>query len=88
MSINLYNGDCIEIMNSLIKEGVKVDAIITDIPYGTTSCDWDVIIPFDKMWECIHKISNDNTAIALFGNEPFSSLLRSSNIKEFKYDIY
>lgn len=88
MSINLYNGDCIEIMNSLIKEGVKVDAIITDIPYGTTSCDWDVVIPFDKMWECIHKISNDNTAIALFGNEPFSSLLRNSNIKEFKYDIY
>lgn len=88
MSINLYNGDCIEIMNSLIKEGVKVDAIITDIPYGTTSCDWDVVIPFDKMWKCIHKISNDNTAIALFGNEPFSSLLRSSNIKEFKYDIY
>lgn len=88
MSINLYNGDCIEIMNSLIKEGVKVDAIITDIPYGTTTCNWDNIIPFDEMWECIKGIRKDNSPILLFGNEPFSSHLRTSNIKEYKYDIY
>lgn len=88
MSINLYNGDCIEIMNSLIKEGVKVDAIITDIPYGTTTCNWDNIIPFDEMWRCIKGIRKDNSPILLFGNEPFSSCLRTSNIKEYKYDIY
>ena len=88
MSINLYNGDCIEIMNSLIKEGVKADAIITDIPYGITTCNWDAVIPFDKMWECIKGIRKSNSPILLFGNEPFSSYLRTSNIKEYKYDIY
>ena len=88
MSINLIQGDCIEIMNKLIKDGTKVDAIITDIPYGTTSCYWDTIIPFDKMWDCLKRIRKDNAAILLFGNEPFSSYLRLSNINEYRYDIY
>ena len=48
--INLYQGDCIEVMKQLISEGVTVDCIITDLPYGTTPCPWDVIIPFDEMW--------------------------------------
>lgn len=84
--IDLYNGDCIEIMQQLIDKGIKVDAIITDIPYGTTSCNWDIVIPFDKMWDKLLKISNDKTPIVLFGSEPFSSQLRCSNIKMFKYD--
>jgi site-specific DNA-methyltransferase (adenine-specific) len=84
--IELYNGDCIEIMQNLINQGVKVDAIITDIPYGTTRCKWDNVIPFNEMWECIKKIRKDNTPIILFGSEPFSSKLRLSNIKEYKYD--
>lgn len=86
--IELYNGDCIEIMNALIERKLKVSAVITDIPYGTTACEWDAIIPFNEMWKCIHELSKENTAVALFGNEPFSSLLRTSNIKEYKYDIY
>ena len=86
--IELYNGDCIEIMKTLIEQKIKVNAVITDIPYGTTACEWDVIIPFNEMWNCIHELSKENTAVALFGNEPFSSLLRTSNIKEYKYDIY
>ena len=86
--ISLYNGDCLEVMNQLIERGIKVDAIITDIPYGTTTCPWDIIIPFDKMWDCINKLRKDNTPILLFGNEPFSSTIRCSNIKEYKYDIY
>lgn len=84
----LYNGDCISIMKQLIEEGVKVDCIITDLPYGTTPCPWDVIIPFDEMWECINKIIKPDGAILLFGQEPFSSLLRASNIKNYKYDWY
>ena len=63
-----------------------MDAIITDPPYGTTSCKWDAVIPFDKMWERLKQIRNDNTPIILFGSEPFSSFLRTSNIKEYKYD--
>lgn len=88
MEVNLFQGDCIEVMEQLIKDNVKVDAIITDIPYGTTSCSWDIIIPFDKMWDCLKKIRKDNAPILLFGNEPFNSYLRISNISEYKYDIY
>ena len=87
-SINLYNGDCLEIMDNLIQQGIKVDAIITDPPYGTTKCIRDSIIPFEPMWNCIKKIRKCNAVVCLFGNEPFSSLLRESNIEEYKYDLY
>jgi site-specific DNA-methyltransferase (adenine-specific) len=73
-------------MDRLIEEGVKVDAIITDPPYGTTACKWDSVIPFDEMWERLNKIIKPNGAIVLFGSEPFSSALRMSNIKNYKYD--
>ena len=82
----LIQGDCIEVMQNLIKQGVKVDAIITDPPYGTTACKWDSVIPFDKMWDCLNKLIKDNGAIVLFGSEPFSSRLRISNLKMYKYD--
>ena len=84
--INLYNGDCLEVMDMLIEKGIKVDAIITDPPYGTTACSWDSVIPFDKMWERLNKLIKPNGAIILFGSEPFSSALRMSNIKNYKYD--
>jgi len=73
-------------MDKLIAEGVKVDAIITDPPYGTTACKWDSIIPFDEMWKRLKQLRKDRTPILLFGSEPFSSALRMSNIKEYKYD--
>lgn len=84
--IDLYNGDCLDIMDSLIKHGIKVDAIITDPPYGTTACKWDTIIPFVSMWERLNKMIKPNGAIVLFGSEPFSSKLRMSNIDNYKYD--
>lgn len=88
MNINykLYQGDCLEVMDGLIEEGIKFDAIIADPPYGTTACKWDEVIPFDRMWERVNKLIKDNGAICLFGNEPFSSKLRMSNIKNYKYD--
>ena len=83
----LYNGDCLEVMDLLIAEGVKVDAIITDLPYGTTACPWDNVIPFEPMWDRLHKLVKDkNTPIVLFGSQPFTSTLISSNLKEFKYE--
>ena len=82
----LIHGDCIEEMNKLIEEDVKVDLILTDLPYGTTACKWDTIIPFNEMWYHIDKITYDTTPIVLFGSEPFSSHLRLSNIKEYRYD--
>lgn len=73
-------------MDELIEQGIKVDMILTDPPYGTTACKWDTIIPFEPMWDKINKLSGDNTPIVLFGSEPFSSALRMSNIKQYKYD--
>ena len=86
--IQLYKGDCLEVMDRLIKEGVIVDAIICDPPYGTTACKWDSIIPFDEMWLRLNRLIKPNGAIVLFGSEPFSSALRMSNIKNYKYDWY
>ena len=66
----------------------SIDAIITDPPYGTTACKWDSVIPFEPMWEQLNRIIKPNGAIVLFGSEPFSSALRMSNIKNYKYDWY
>lgn len=82
----MFLGDCLEVMDELIAKGVKVDAIITDPPYGTTACKWDSVIPFAPMWERLGKLIKPNGAIVLFGSEPFSSALRMSNIKQYKYD--
>lgn len=84
--VDLHNGDCLEVMDKLIEQGVQVDCILTDPPYGTTACKWDSIIPFDEMWERLNKLIKPNGAIVLFGSEPFSSHLRMSNIKNYKYD--
>lgn len=87
--MKLYNGDCLEIMPKLIEQGIKVDAIITDPPFGTTACAWDSVIPFDEMWKWLNSIcKNEHTPILLFGQQPFTSLLISSNIKNFKFVWY
>ena len=80
----IYNEDCLEGMKR-IDDGT-VDCIITDLPYGTTDCKWDVVIPFEPLWEQFRRITKPNAAIVLFGSEPFSSALRMSNIKEWRYD--
>lgn len=84
--MRLINGDCLKVMDSLIEEGITVDAVITDLPYGTTPCPWDVIIPFDEIWERLNKLVKEDGAVVLFGQEPFSSLMRVSNIKNYRYD--
>ena len=66
----------------------SIDMILCDLPYGTTKCSWDVIIPFEQLWEQYNRIAKDSAAIVLFGQEPFSSLLRQSNLANYKYDIY
>jgi len=82
--IKLLKGDCLELMKE-IPSG-SIDAIITDPPYGTTACKWDSVIDFELMWEQLNRIIKPNGAIVLFGSEPFSSALRMSNIKNYKYD--
>ena len=81
--INLLHGDCLELIKDIPDN--SIDMVLTDPPYGTTACKWDTVIDFDLMWEQLKRITKDNGAICLFGSEPFSSLLRCSNIKNFKY---
>ena len=78
------HGDCLKLMKD-IPDG-SVDLILTDPPYGTTQCKWDTIIDLDLMWEQLKRIIKPNGAIVLFGAEPFSSVLRMSNLEMFKYD--
>lgn len=84
--INLIKGDCLIEMQNIPDK--SIDAIICDLPYGTTACKWDVVIPFDKLWEQYKRVIKSNGAIVLFGSEPFSSHLRLSNLVWFKYDWY
>ena len=78
----LYHADCLQIMPEL----EPVDLVLTDPPYGLTACKWDLVIPLDEMWVKLKTIIKKNTAIVLFGSEPYSSVLRMSNIKKYKYD--
>ena len=80
----IYNEDCLEGMKR-IPDG-SVDCIICDLPYGTTACAWDSVIPFDKLWEQYRRITKPNAAIVLFGQQPFTSALVMSNPDWFKYD--
>jgi len=80
----LMLGDCLERMKEI--ESGSVDMILTDPPYGTTACKWDSIIDLPLMWEQLKRIIKPNGVIVLFGAEPFSSALRMSNIKQYKYD--
>ena len=82
---NLIKGECLEAMDMLIEKGFKFDSIITDIPYGTTACNWDSIIPLEIMWDKINKLIKDNGAICLFSAQPFTSELIHSNIKNYKH---
>jgi len=80
----LMQGDCLERMKE-IPDG-SIDMILADPPYGTTACKWDSIIPLEPMWTQLKRVIKPNGAIVLFGQEPFSSYLRISNIKGYKYD--
>lgn len=82
--IDLRKGDCLELMKDIPDK--SIDAIIADLPYGTTACKWDTIIPFDKLWEQYERIIKPNGAIVLFGSQPFTSALVMSNPKMFKYE--
>ena len=83
-NIELWQGDCLELMKNIPDK--SVDLILCDLPYGTTACKWDIIIPFDKLWGGYKRIIKDSGVICLFGSEPFSSKLRMSNLDWFKYD--
>ena len=77
-------GDCLKFMPSIPDK--SIDMILCDLPYGTTACKWDTIIPFEPLWEQYKRIIKDNGAIVLTASQPFTSALVMSNIKMFKYE--
>ena len=83
-NIQLYQGDCLEVMKNIPDK--SIDLVLTDPPFGTTSCSWDSVIPLEPMWEQIKRITKPKSAIVLFGCQPFTSVLVSSNTGMFKYE--
>lgn len=83
--IKLLQGDCLELMKEIPDH--SIDMILCDLPYGTTACKWDIIIPFESLWEQYKRIIKNNGAIALFGKQPFTSFLVQSNLKWWRYEL-
>lgn len=83
MTIKLLMGDCLELMKNL--PDASVDLILCDLPYGTTACKWDSVIPFDPLWAQYRRVAKQNAAIVLTASQPFTSALVMSNPKMFKY---
>lgn len=81
----IIEGDCLDVMKDIPDK--SIDMILCDLPYGTTACSWDVVIPFDLLWEQYKRIVKDNACICLFGSQPFTTDLIMSNRKMFKYEI-
>jgi len=81
----IYNADCLDVMPQLADK--SIDCIICDLPYGTTACSWDTVIPFEPLWAEYKRLIKDNGAIVLFGSQPFTSKLIISNFEMFKYEI-
>jgi site-specific DNA-methyltransferase (adenine-specific) len=82
--MKLIQGDCLVEMQNIPDK--SIDMILCDLPYGTTACKWDAIIPFEPLWAEYKRVIKSDGVIALFGAEPFSSLLRTSNINGYKYE--
>jgi site-specific DNA-methyltransferase (adenine-specific) len=81
----LHEGDCLEIMPSLPDK--SIDMILCDLPYGTTACKWDTVIPFAPLWVQYERLIKDNGAIVLTASQPFTTALISSNMRLFKYEL-
>lgn len=82
-SISLVLGDCLEVM--MLIPDASVDMVLCDLPYGTTACKWDSIIPFDALWEQYRRVTKPNAAIVLTASQPFTTALIASNLGEFRY---
>jgi site-specific DNA-methyltransferase (adenine-specific) len=82
--MNLILGDCLEKMKEIPDE--SVDMVLADPPYGSTSCKWDIVIPFEPLWKELNRVTKVKSSVLMMGSQPFSSLLVCSNIKNFKHE--
>ena len=84
--IQLYEGNCLELMRDIPDK--SIDLVLCDLPYGVTACKWDINIPIDELWKQYYRLLKDDGTIALFGSQPFTTKLISSNEKDFRYCWY
>ena len=84
--IELMHGDCLELMKDVPDQ--SVDMILCDLPYGTTACKWDTVIPFEPLWAQYRRVAKPNAAIVLTASQPFTSALGASNLEWLKYGLY
>ena len=83
--VELYNGDCLDVMKTI--KDHSVDLILCDLPYVTTACKWDNVIPFEPLWEQYDRVIKENGNIVLFSKQPFTTKLNSSNLEKFRYEL-
>lgn len=83
MTYQLYHGDCLEVMAGL--PDASVDMILCDLPYGTTACKWDTVIPFEPLWAQYRRVAKRNAAIVLTASQPFTTALIASNMRQFRH---
>lgn len=84
MRIDLRQGDCLEILPTI--EAGSVDMVLCDLPYGTTACKWDAVIPFEPLWAHYRRVTKPNAAIVLTASQPFTTALIGSNLPMFRYE--
>lgn len=85
MELNkIYLGDCLELLPEI--KDKSIDMVLTDLPYGLVSCEWDCIIPIDKMWKELYRVCKDTAAMVFTASQPFTSKLVMSNIKDFRHE--
>lgn len=82
----LYRGDCLDVLPALYSQGLKVDMVLADPPYGTTHCRWDAVIDMPDMWACLASVTSASTPILLFGQQPFTCVLGCSNLRDLRYN--
>jgi len=82
--VNLHFGNCLDILPTLLDN--SVDMVLVDLPYGTTACKWDSIIPLDKLWEQYNRICKENGAMVFTAAQPFTTILAASNLDNFRYE--
>ena len=82
--VNLLLGDCLDLLPTIADD--SIDLLLVDLPYGTTACKWDSIIPLDKLWEQYNRVCKEDAAMVFTAAQPFTTVLAASNIKNLKYE--
>ena len=82
--VSLFLGDCLEVLPTL--DANSVDLLLVDLPYGTTACKWDSVIPLDKLWAEFYRVCTDNAAMVFTAAQPFTTMLAASNLRDFRYE--